>query len=132
MCSECWLHNEKYHWQAFYRWPSGMSLLAHRVERPTNKPELLQLIYIIKCFLKHNEVVLSWRVFSGLDSVSSRSFTVYTFIFTIYCLFSFVSILILLLLYQLQTFIPLYCNNSGLLVGRSTRCANRDIPLGQR
>ena len=24
------------------------------------------------------------------------------------------------------------CNNSGLLVGRSTRCANRDIPLGQR
>ena len=37
------LHNENYHWQAFYRWPSGISLSAQRVERPTNKPELLHV-----------------------------------------------------------------------------------------
>ena len=38
------LHNKKYHWQAFYRLPSGISLLAQQVERPTNKPELLNII----------------------------------------------------------------------------------------
>ena len=40
------VHNKNYHWQAFYRFPSGMSLVAVHVERPANKPELLHNVYV--------------------------------------------------------------------------------------
>ena len=62
------LHNEKHHSQAFYRWPDGMSILVQRVERPTNKPELLQK-YIGQVFSSNYEVftVESYLFFESIQ-----------------------------------------------------------------
>ena len=54
VCGEYGLQKRSYHWQAFYCSPSGMSLLAKRIERPTNKPELLHVhTYVILGDLWH-------------------------------------------------------------------------------